>query len=258
MLARPLRIVVVSSILAGAPLLAQPPGGDPCDPGLLSRATGPDKYERRGDRCEGLYAREVAGAALAVVSFTSAFDAFDPAAIKSLRLDWPAPRSGVTRLRAVALRPRLYYRMDAVRPPAIGSDQWPTTFLSRLKLSRDELGVLAWTRAAVGTTERDVLLGLRVHSNTTTSPTGAYRLVVVPGGELKELFVTMVLEGSTSPAAFVMKDKPLGFNYYPADRGIVITLPAPRTSGVYRVELGAELKDGGAATAQIWFNHSTE
>jgi len=254
---RSLRAVLVSSVLAVAPLLAQPPS-DPCDPGLLGRATGPDKYERRGDRCEGLYVREVAGTALAVVSFTTVFDAFDPTAITSLRLDWPAPPGGVTRLRAVALRPRLYYRMDAVRPATIHSDQWPATFLSRLKLSREELGVLAWTQSKVGSTERDVLLGLRVYATTTSSASGAYRLVVVPGSELKELFVTMVLEGSASPAAFVLKDKPLGYNYYPAERGIVITLPPPRTAGVYRVELGAELKNGGAATTQIWFNHSTE
>src|SRR5262249_32645411 len=91
----------------------------------------------------------------------------DPTAIASLRLDWPAPSSGVTRLRAVALRPRLYYRMDAVRPAGVSSDQWPATLLSRLKLSRDELGVLAWTQSKAGSSERDVLNGLRVRTTMT-------------------------------------------------------------------------------------------
>ncbi len=66
-----------------------------CDHPLLeNRVAGPWAYSQREDRCEGLYVEQVAGEALAIVSFTSAFDDFDHSNGKPLVVEWTAPGTG--------------------------------------------------------------------------------------------------------------------------------------------------------------------
>src|SRR5512145_105133 len=119
--------IALAASLALSVLYAQETiAGDPCDPKLARPAKDPLGYERRGDRCEGLYLQDVAGSAgLLVASLTEPFDSLELGAGQRLRIEWSANGTPALRLRAVALRRRLYYRMDAQRPAGTSGFDWP-------------------------------------------------------------------------------------------------------------------------------------
>src|SRR5262249_4010591 len=116
-------ITVLPGLLHGQATTA----ADPCDPKLVRAAQDPMRYERRGERCEGLYIQQVAGSAgLLVASFIESSGPFDIVAGKPLPVAWSGAAQSSVRLRAIALRSRLYYRMDSERPGSPGVFEWPT------------------------------------------------------------------------------------------------------------------------------------
>jgi hypothetical protein len=115
----------------------------PCDSQLKPLAGDPNGYRVRGDRCEGIYIKDVAGSAnLLVASFTESFEDYDPASGTDLLIDWKAPERGEVRLRAYALRRRLHYCMDTLRPGARTSYVWPSGLLNALSIAKQDLGVV--------------------------------------------------------------------------------------------------------------------
>ena len=257
---RPLRTAVLlgSFLSVGtvpAPLAAQ---DRHCDPQLKQTSTDPTGYRPRGgDRCEGIYIREVGNTTLLVASLTESVEDFDSAGGKPLLIEWTPPEGAEVHLRANSLRHRLYYRMDAVRPPGSRSYTWPTNLLATFNLRRNELGLLAWTAHAVGGTTRDVYVPLRVRQGE-GSRSSSYRLTVLPGVELSEIYFSIAPVGSDGrPGAFIKQDEPLKYGYYPADRAVSIPLPALPAPGIYRLEITAQRRSGGAASAApIWLYHS--
>lgn len=260
---RPLRSILIAPVIVAGALSysALTPGpaaaqAAPCDPSLAPTASDPWGYRVRGDRCEGIYAQPVAGTPLIVASFTERFDPFDADATSSLTLYWPANGSGEVRLRAIALRRRFYYRMDAVQPAAGGSWEWPADLLAALDLTRPELGVAAWTRKTAGAAERDVYLPLRIGARTEDESDG-YALVVMPQVELSEVYVSVSLMDSDGRAVTWLRDEePLGYGYYPADRPIEIPLARPGEPGLYRVQIGARMRAGGSIASELWFERA--
>jgi len=221
----------------------------------LSRASeDPYGYRFRDDRCEGVYITEVAAPALRVVSWTQSLEEFDPAAGKNLVMAWTAPGNAPVHLRAHALKQRLYYRMDAIRPGDSRTYSWPSNLLASLELRTSELGIVAWTSYLVGKPSIEVYLPLRVGERRAAVPSGGYRLVLLPGVELAEVFISVAhAEPNGLPGASIKKDEPLKHGYYPAEWPILITIAQPVTPGVYYVEIGATLRAGGSSTARIWF-----
>jgi hypothetical protein len=228
-----------------------------CDQHLKQTSTDPTGYRPRSDRCEGIYIREVGNTTLLVASLTESVEDFNPAGGKPLLIEWTPPEGAEVHLRANSLRHRLYYRMDTVRPPGSRSYTWPTNLLSTFNLRRNELGLLAWTAHAVGGTTRDVYVPLRVRQGE-GSRSSSYRLTVVPGVELSEVFFSIAPVGSDGRAgAFIKKDEPLKYGYYPADRAVSIPLPALAAPGIYYLEITARRQSGGSASAApIWLYHS--
>jgi hypothetical protein len=172
-----------------------------------------------------------------------------------LILEWErAGGTAAVRLRAQGLRRRLYYRMDALSPPRARSFTWPSEILSALQIPRTDIGVTATTRDSVAGAERDLFLPLRVHQGATAPQPSGYRLVLLPGVELKEVFLT--LTAASGDRRTVLKDgEPMGYGYYPAERPIEVPVAGPPAPGVYHLEIGATLKNGGAATVEFWFYH---
>jgi hypothetical protein len=217
----------------------------------------PYGYRLRGDRCEGIYVKEVGGEALRVVSLTEFVEDFDAATGKNLLVEWTTPVNAAVHLRAYALRQRLYYRMDAIRPVGTTSYSWPSNLLAIFNLARNELGIVAWTSYRAGNTNRDVHIPLRIRQQAATIPSRDYQLVLLPSVELAEVFISLAPVGRDGlPGAFIMKDRPLKHGYYPAGLGIVITIPKPRTSGIYSLEIGATLRANGSSATSVWFYHS--
>jgi hypothetical protein len=236
-----------------------------CDPGLPASATNPVHYQARGsakeqnDRCEGIYVREVAGASMLIASFTASFSDFDASIAEPLRIEWPAipAFSAPVRLRAYGLRQKLYYRMDTAKPPRPGTFTWPTSVLAALNIRRDDVGVVGWTERPVGPTKRNVYLPLRVRQRQASAANDGYRVVLVPGRELSEVYITVAtVDAQGKRAKYVRKGVPLQLGYYPAGKAIVVPVTDPGTAGVYYLELAATLRSGGSAAVDLWFYHA--
>jgi hypothetical protein len=229
----------------------------PCDPNLKQLGQNPQGYQLRGDRCEGIYIQPVSGSStLLVASFTASFEAFDPNSIDKLTLEWSSPATTPVRLRAYALREKLYYQMDSVVPAGNTTYLWPTGVLNALHLSKQDIGVVGFTGYRVGSEIRTLYLPLRVQSKN-QSQLPAYRLVLLPGSELDEVFVSLAQVGADGqPHSFLISDRKLGKGYYPAERGISIDIPTPTMQGIYYVEIGATRRFAGPLTQQLWFYHA--
>lgn len=245
--------------------------GPPCDPSLRGPPGHPYPYRNRGDRCEGVYARPVASTTLSVVSLTAAFDDYKLESPASLATKWAAPVPGAPypvacgatpgadepiHLRAQSLQPRIYYRMDAVRSLADRGYDWPKEMLGALAISRPGLGVLAWMTRAVDGAERTVYLPLRIaqQPGTSQSVVADYRVDIVPGRELAEVYVTLArFDVAGQPASWLKRGEALGYGYYPAERPIRIPLPLSGSPGCYRLEITATLRgDGGTTATALW------
>lgn len=229
----------------------------PCDPRLAQQNDDPQGYRLRGDRCEGIYIREVAGSlALSVVSFTESFEDFDPASSKNLRVEWPRFGNESMRLRAQGLTYKLHYRMDAIRPPGGTTYLWPSSLLGALGIKKSDIGIVGRTTQWVDGTKREIYLPLRITQEPNTASPRNYRLVLLSGEELKDVLLSLALVGQGGRGdAYLQKNKPLEYSYYPAEKPIPILLPELKAPGIYRLEIGAILARGGSSAATVWFYH---
>jgi hypothetical protein len=258
---RSIRVVLIRAAVllscAGslaAPLPAQTAA---CDPQLRQASEDPNGYRSRGDRCEGVYFKEVGSTTLLVASLTESVQDFDVANGKPLLIEWTAPAGAEVHVRARVLRHRLFYQMDTVRPPGSGSYTWPTALLAKFNLRKNELGWMAWAALPVGTATRDVYVPLRVRQ-AAGSRSSSYQVTLLPGVELSEVFISLApVDREGRVGSFIKKDEPLKYSYYPADRPITIQLPELGEPGIYTLEIKAIRRSGGGASAPpFWFYHS--
>ena len=259
---KPLRLVSFSLCLLVAFALNAPPSGaqagsqhSPCDPNLHQREQDPQGYRLRGDRCEGIYLQAVSGSSLLVASFTRLFEAFDPGSLDKLSLDWSSPAKTPVHLRAYALREKLYYQMDTIAAPGQATYSWPGGVLNGLHLSKPDIGVVGFIDYPIAGEDRTVYLPLRIYGKT-RKPTQGYELVLVPGSQLKEIFISLAkVEADGRPHTFLISDRPLHRGYYPAERGTLVEIPNPDSPGIYYLEIGATTMYGEPLTQQMWFYH---
>lgn len=227
-----------------------------CDPSLGQPEGNPYGYRLRGDRCEGMYVKQVGSTALMIVSFTESIEDYNLKIDKDLVVQWKTPGSEAARLRAYSLRRRLYYRMDTVRPSATESFTWPVSLLSSLEIPRQDLGIIGWIQLLIGTIEREVYVPIRIHQQQDGGLVGTYTVVLLPGVELSEVYVSIARLGENGrPGIFLRDGQALGYGYYPADRRIDFPITNPGPRGFYYLEIGATLKSGGSATVELWFYH---
>jgi hypothetical protein len=215
-----------------------------CDPDLIRLANprNPARYQPRGSRCEGVYDPERSGdAALALISFTSSFETFDPQRDGNLTVRWAAPANSAVHLRGYSLKLRTYYQMDAALEPGQMPFAWPLDVLRDVGLTRRDLAVVAWTNYKAGPSSRDVYLPVTV---TGGSPGAAAspRITLLPGRSLNEIFLTVQpLNASLAPASTLLQDQPLGEGPYPAQ--VPISLDWKRLKiaapGFYSLKVGA-------------------
>lgn len=230
----------------------------PCDPDLKPDEQNPNGYRLRQERCEGTYVQEVAGTTLFVGSLTAGFEEYDLAFNKDLQLQWRQPGNAEVHLRAYGLRRRLYYRMDAIRPPGNEPFKWSMAILGALQIQNRDLGIIGWHRQTIGNVDRDVYLPIRVTQRNAANPTNTYALVLQPGVEFKEVYVSVAnVNSEGKPTNYLRDSQPLKYGYYPADRRIDVPLEL-QTPGLYLVEIGGELKNGGTTTLEFLMYHSDQ
>jgi hypothetical protein len=180
----------------------------------------------------------------------------NPASRASLVLEWQTPQNEDVHLRAKSLRRKLYYQMDTLRPAGVTSYSWPPGMLGTLGLGKNELGVKAWISLRRENTSQRVYLPLRIRQQAPASGSGTYQILLVPGAELAELYLSLAPgESNGRLGQFLSSRQPLRYGFYPADRSITITVPKPKAPGIYYLEIGATLRAGGSSSTKLWFYH---
>jgi hypothetical protein len=190
-----------------------------------------------------------------LVSFTGSFEDYDLISRESLQVTWTVPITGSVNLRAQGLKRRLYYRMDTLLPGNQLSFEWPTNILAPLTIERDDIGVTAWYLKELGGLPRTIYAPVQVWQKNPPQLPNTYRLIVVPGRELAEVYVSVapLLDGKRSLQD--LSAQALGYGQYPVDRGIEIPIERPALPGIYSVEVSADLVNGGVAALQFYFHN---
>ena len=238
-------LALLSTTAAGAQV-------NTCDPLLIQPQNNPYGYRFRGDRCEGIYVEQVGGEGLQIASWTESVAAYDLTSARPLVVEWDSPDKTQVRLTAHALRRRLYYRMDALSQAGKQSFRWKVDLLDSLGIGSDELGILASQNLRAGDATHLVYLPLRIAQTGQPAHASHYDLIVVPGEEVREMYVT-ITSAANGVHAPLKKDEPLGYGYYPAGRAVKIPIARPSSPGVYRVAVGATFRSGAVSTVELWF-----
>ena len=240
---------------ASAPAL---PARFDCDSLVTTQSSDPLRYRQRGDRCEGVYGQNVAGSStLRVASLVESLEAFDDTSSLPLRVEWTAPPTEPVTLRATAIRPGLYYRMETAHPIVGSSFAWPADVRRPLRITSADVGVTGAASMSIGGARREVLVPLRISQRRAPTRSSSYRLTLWPTVGLSEVFVTVAATGADgTPTKYLQRDTELGYGVYPAERPIVVRLPALTERGVYLVRVGATRVGSGGATRSILLYHA--
>jgi hypothetical protein len=198
----------------------------------------------------------VGGTTLWVASLTEYFEDFDASSNQHLIVDWSPPDSGIVQLRADGIRHNLYYRMESRRPAGSESYQWPVDVLAALKIRRADIGIVAFTQYRLGGVERDVYVPLRISQKHPADHCSTTLVVLLPGVKLEEVFVSLAsLNADGNPVNWILKDKPLGYEFYPAERPIDVPVTELSAPGIYYLSLSAKLASGGSTALARWIYH---
>lgn len=249
MVPRRASLIGVWLAVAASPALAQGTTGKlPCDTNLLQLAAPVNGYQPRGDRCEGVYARQVAGTTLFLSSFTATFEKYDLQADDPLIIRWAAPADSGLQLRAETIKAGRYYRMDTRAAPRDSVYRWPNRILSSERLARGDLGVLGWTRLTLGGQRRVAYVPLTVTQKNSPNTCGPLEVAFSTETRLTEVLVSLAqLDSTGTETRVIKKDEPLARGFYPAGSPILISLKRAdlATPGLYALTVSAALSPRG-------------
>lgn len=128
-----------------------------CDAAVRPLAGSPFSYQNRGNRCEGLYVADVGSRSVDVISFTFGRVTYDVRSKLPLRVS-VSSKAPTVNVRAVAIPPKTYYRMDTLLRPGV-TLVWPTTdVLLPENLTDNRIGIFGWT----GTEDAKTFVPVRV------------------------------------------------------------------------------------------------
>jgi len=226
-----------------------------CDETLLHLASPGNGYRSMGDRCEGVYAKQVGGTTLFLASFTESFENYDLKSQDSLVVSWPAPADAALQIRAETMRRGRYYRMDTRRPAGDTAYHWSNHVLGIEQIRRRDLGILGWMHLRVGGESQLVQVPLRVEQQHHGRTCGSYELQVVPGERLKEMYTSLAPVGADGKlGSFLYQDQALGYGFYPAESPVKVLIDRSKLprAGIYYLKLAARLDSGGSATKEYY------
>ncbi len=241
---------VVLLLLLLAPLFghAAPPA---CDPSIKKNSEHPHGYrERTSHLCEGIYETGVSSLGLTLVSFTGPMRSIDMVRISKLQIQWKSVGEGEVRVRANSLRPRFYYRMDAVWPARTTRMSWTNAIPSQYELRTREFGIVATQRDKSG---KPVYLPLRIGQDGQTQSRTPYVVTVISAAEIEEIYWSVAPEGKD----YIVYDEPLERQPYSPNQPIAILLDKVSTPGRYLMTISAVLPDGSSNSVLVPFYHSS-
>lgn len=232
--------VLTASLIAGSglnPLLARAQSGAGetararCDR-RLKPAPGAIGYTWRGNRCEGFYESPISAPALSVVSVLIGKIKYSLKDDAPLELEAPKCHDGPITVRALSLRPRTYYRMDAELNPGERLD-WPVNdIIRRARLRPSVLGAYGFERKG----KRTLYLPLRIYQAGKKSEGSADQvsIAVRTGTSLKTVKWRIIKKG-----AFVKQWRTAIKRPVAAQAVVRFDVPIERR-GVTQIELAAQ------------------
>lgn len=228
-----------------------------CDSLVKTRATDPLRYRQRGDRCEGVYAQDVAGSSsLLVASVVESFEAIDDTSSLPLRVEWTPPNGEPVALRVYSIRSGLFYRMETAQPVAASPYLWPPAVLQALRIGSADIGVTGSASTRLNGVAREVFVPLRISHRKAPVRSTSYRVTLWPSVELSDVFVSVATtDADGKPVTYLQRDESLAYGFYPAERGVVVRLKPLAARGIYFVRIAATLKRGGSATSTFLLFH---
>lgn len=235
--------------LATSGLVAQgTPARPACDSGLVQLAAQVNGYQARGDRCEGVYARQVAGTTMFLSSFTETFESYDLASDDPLIVHWDARTDSGVQLRAEAIKAGRYYRMDTRAAPRDSLYRWPNRILSSERLAKTDIGVLGFTRITLGGRRRLAYVPLAITQKGTPTSCGPLQLAFSVETRLSEVLVSLSqLDSTGAESRVIKKDEALNRGFYPAGSPIIVSLKRADLAapGLYSLKVSASLSPRG-------------
>lgn len=221
-----------------------------CDPTILSSVNqdDPNRYELRGDRCEGMFNEHVGGdSSILLVSLTTGDITLDPSTTPTMKVTWHAAGTDSLQLRAYSLRWRTYYRMDTAQQLSRSEYDWPSTILAINRIKRSDIGLAAWINRTFHSGSRTVFIPISASERT-----HGMRLAVVSGVDFAEVYVEV--DQLSNDGAFtreLRKTTALSYGFYPAHHPIQIELPEINSPGLYSVNVSTDVLSGGHGAASF-------
>jgi hypothetical protein len=170
---------------------------------------------------------------------------------ESVQLQWRCPlnEAKTNKLRAVSLKTGVYYRMDTLRPAGSTSYSWRTELLQRIPLSSSEVGMVSWQSTKFNGSDTKLFCPIFAHSQS-----GQIEVVLRSDLDLHEIYLSLVpLDEAGRAEEYLLLENPLKYGPYATGRPISITLPPLENTGVYRLEIIAEFKNGTKNTPDVLF-----
>lgn len=232
------------------------PGAD-CDPGLPINEADNLAYHERGERCEGVFVKQLGGEVLRIAELAKALNDFTPDINTPWMISWPKVATSNVQLRAISLRERLYYRMDTVRAGDTPPFKWPTDVLAdpALNLSRSEIAISGWIYHTLRDgKEINLYLPIVVTPEATANTAkDVYNLIILPGFQLDQAYFTLRNYDDEEIGPTIKNEEEL--LYYPSDRPITIKLGPPdiAPSHEYYFTVSARITGGGGASIEGLF-----
>ncbi|GAC21382.1 hypothetical protein [Paraglaciecola arctica] len=222
---------------------------DTCDKYLLERAdTGESGYRKRGRICEGLYESPVS-ADFELVSLVehplNSYVKGDTISIELPNVTQQLGSSSIS-IRGLALKPRLYYRMDT----SFGPDsviKWPVEqVLSSIKLDAHELGIYGWQESKTGKTYIPVSVSVDGQMKI-VDPNFDAQAIVRAGVPIQKIAWRLLGEGISDAYNNVKKSYSVG-----TPIPIQITWPQPRPDFI-KLEVAAKPMTSNDWIIQVFY-----
>lgn len=231
---------VAAVVVCAGQLAAQQPS---CPITVDLKNLGPDAYQPRGSRCEGITARPAGGDLIRVIGLTGTVENFNPQLGADLHVTWHALPGDSVWLKSVGIRPRLFYQMDASLPPAAREFPWPVSVLLGENIRQKDIAVRGWTSQSFGGIRETVLLPVTIsQQQASTSPTPDYMLTVLPTVRLGALRWGLAKTDSLGrPAGWVREMASVSGTDFMEGAAVHIPLGPMTSPGLFRLQLAGDL-----------------
>jgi hypothetical protein len=222
-----------------------------CPVRVDSAALGTYGYGRRHALCEGILAKPAGGDVIRVIGLTAAVEDFDPRLGSDLRLTWSPLAGDSVWLKAVGIRPQLFYQMDATVVGTATEFRWPIGVLLGLAVRRRDVAIRGWTLQSFGGMRDTVFIPITVsQTKPRVDSVAQYLLTVIPTQRLAHLRWGINLLDSTGRSVRMIRPMTAvpGTDFFEGS-AVHIPIASPASSGLYRIQLAGDLRpDAGATT----------